>query len=1048
MIVRPQLQPAPDPHTVVRVQRGWRKSWRGWVFFTAVLVGGRFGTCAQILTNVNIPAESDEYAIESWRTDDGLPQNTATAVIQTRRGYIWAGTYNGIAQFDGIRFQVFDSSNTKGLANSRITSLHEDSRGVVWIGHDAGDVSRFMEGEFTTTQHADEWGRAPIKDFAEDEHGDLWALNQLGEAWCLRDGRLVKPSGLMAENAFVNPTAARDSQGRTYVVRNGVVARFTSGGYAAVDFGDPAARPYYNGIAAARDGNLWVVGEGKVRKWGGTNWVASAVTFPWTELTVMRMHESASGRLLVGTLQNGLLALDPAGGWSNLNRTNGLPQDWVSSLAEDREGNIWVGTHGGLALLRERKVRMQNPPDDWQGRPVLSITRARDGTVWAATEGAGVYRFKDGVWSHFALENPFVWSVFEDSQKQIWAGTWGGGLFRLEQENFVMQTNLITASDPVVALKESPAGTLWIGTGTGLFRMRSNVVERFSHLGGAAAGDVRAIEAGVNGELWLGTQGSGLGRFKDGQCETFRTTNGLAGNFIISLCCETNGTLWIGTLDMGLCRFKDGKFRAITLAQGLPGNILYHIEDDQQGNLWFNSPKGLFRVSKKQLNACADGELAKIEPLRYGKAEGLSTLTGTGGFTPSGFRAPDGQLWFSTARGIAVIAPAAAHPNSVRPPVWIEDVLVDGKSISVSPEPALGSPGTRNWVAPRRRVVLPPGRHQLEVQFTGLCFTTPERVQFKYTLENLDANWTEAGLQRRVTYPFLPPGEYTFHVTASNNDGLWSTTGDALTIVVQPYLWQTWWFKIFMAILGAAALALVFFLESRRRLGRRLERIARERELERERARIAQDIHDDLGASLTRISMLSQAAAGDLHDPPRAAANLNLIFDTARDLTRAMDEIVWAVNPRHDTLESLTNYISRYAQDFLGTAQIRCRLAMPLQMPEVSLRSEVRHNLFLAFKEALNNAAKHSRANEVRITLQFVPGGFTLVVADNGVGFDQPRADSGAATKHLPAGNGLRNLRSRLAQIGGHSQIHSAPGEGTRIEFFVPQPNIGGGPPG
>jgi signal transduction histidine kinase len=228
----------------------------------------------------------------------------------------------------------------------------------------------------------------------------------------------------------------------------------------------------------------------------------------------------------------------------------------------------------------------------------------------------------------------------------------------------------------------------------------------------------------------------------------------------------------------------------------------------------------------------------------------------------------------------------------------------------------------------------------------------------------------------------------------------------------------------------------------RRRMRRKLERLSGEHELERERARIAQDIHDDVGASLTRIVMLSESAAGDWQQPHEAIASLNQIQTTTRELTRAMDEIVWAVNPRHDTLDSLTDYISRFAQDFLGTAQIRCRLAMPLQMPECSVRSEVRHNLFLAFKETLHNAVKYSGANEVRISFQFVPGGFILAVVDNGSGFD-PRRGVAAPERSRPApGNGLRNIRSRLAQIQGRAEIHSALGEGTRVELFVPMPDL------
>lgn len=998
---------------------------------------------AQTNDSVSWPVASTEFATEIWSTDNGLPQNTATAVIQTRQGYIWVGTYNGIAQFDGIRFKVFDSANTQGLSNSRITCLHEDPRGVIWVGHDNGQLTRYSDGVFTAMKHASEWGVAPIKAFLEDKQGDLWMLNQLGEALRVRDERIVRPTGSMAENPFVNPYVATDKAGNSYVVRNGVVARFTVDDYSVIDFSDESVRPYYDGIAPSSDGNLWVVGQGKIRKWGGTNWVADVGDYPWTGLTVTTVLETSSGRLLLGTLHTGLFVFDPVTGWSNLSRTNGLPQDWVGSLAEDRENNLWVGTHGGLVLLRDRKVTMHSPPDEWQGRPVLSTMRSQDGAFWAATEGAGVYRFKDGDWTRFGLQNPFVWSVFEDSQKQIWAGTWGGGLFRLEGGSFVPQTNLFVASDPVVAIKEFPVGTMWVGTGSGLTSIRSNVLKRFAHLGGAAAGDVRAIEPGINGEVWIGTQGSGLGLLKNGELKTFLKEDGLAGNFIISLCCETNGTLWIGTLDMGLCRYKDGEFRAITPAQGLPGYIIYHIEDDQLGNLWFNSPRGLFRVKKSQLNACANGQIPTLEVLAYGKAEGMTTLAGTGGFTPSGFRAPDGRLWFSTTRGMAVVAPKSAKANRISPPVWIEDVLVDGEVVALETKTPSRVTGGNTGLKTQRLVVLQPGRRQLDVQFAGLSFTSPERVQFKYRLEGIDSDWTEADTRRRVTYSFLPPGEYLFHVIACNSDALWNKTGDTLAIVVRPYFWQTIWFKILTGIFGAVLLSLVFYFESRRRLRAKIERIARERELERERARIAQDIHDDLGASLTRIGMLSQSAVEDLHDPPRAMLNLNQIYDTARELTRAMDEIVWAVNPRHDTLESLTNYISRFSQDFLSAAQIRCRLDAPTRVPELTVRSEIRHNLFLAFKETLNNAVKHSGASEALVKLELAPGGFKVLVSDNGAGFDPKQTGSVPVGGRLVSGYGVAGIRKRLEHVGGRVEIQSVRGKGTQVELFVPLAGLG-----
>lgn len=1026
MITRVSSGPQPAPR--------WRRvGWRGGALL--LLLAARGLILAQAAGEPTVEAET-RFAIEIRNTDKGLPQNTANALLQTRRGYLWVGTYNGIAQFDGLRFRVFNSSQTPGLANSRITSLREAADGAIWVGHEGGEVSRYFAETFTTLSLPGQWSDAPVKDFITDEQGDTWVINQPGAALRLRDGFIATPTALMGTNPFVNPCAVKDAQNRAYVVRSGVVARLTGRGYQPVNFGDPSERPYYAGVAPAQDGAWWVMGEGRLRKWNGTNWSADFGDCSWLDASVITMLETSSGQLLVGTLQRGLFVFDPATArWSNLCRTNGLPQDWVCSLAEDREKNLWVGTAGGLALLRQRKVTMQSPPDHWEGRPVHALTRARDGSVWAATEGAGVYRLRDGAWEHFQLENPYVWSVLEDSQQRIWAGTWGGGLFRFEQGRFVPQTNTIPVSEPVTALKEFPAGTLWIGTGAGLSRRRGDSLERLAHFGGAAAGDVRALEAGPDGALWVGTQGAGLGRFKDDHFETFQTTDGLPANFILSLLAETNGTLWIGTLDAGLSRYQNGVFRTIDTRHGLPANIIFHIEDDQAGHLWFNSLAGLFRVSKAQLHECAEGKRANVDVLALGITEGLATLAGTGGFTPSGFRAPDGKLWFSTTRGIAVVAPANARPNPVPPQVWIEDVFLDAQAAPLLRPEQSDYPLGKTAAAARQLVVLPPGRHQLEVQFTGLSFTAPERVQFKYRLEKFDADWTPSA-SRQVTYSYLPPGEYLFQVIASNSDGLWSGTGDALAILVQPYFWQTWWFKALLLGAGGVLLAFIFFLESRRRLRRKLERIARERELERERARIAQDIHDDLGASLTRIGMLSQSAVGDMDDPPRATSSLNQIYETARDLTRAMDEIVWAVNPRHDTLDSLANYIARFAHDFLSAAQIRCRLDTPLQMPDLTVRSEIRHNLFLAFKETLNNAVKHSGATEVRVKLELPVGGLKLEVTDNGSGL--VAAKNPPARDRVSSGYGIAGIRSRLEQVGGHVQIHSTPGAGTRVELFVP----------
>jgi signal transduction histidine kinase len=485
--------------------------------------------------------------------------------------------------------------------------------------------------------------------------------------------------------------------------------------------------------------------------------------------------------------------------------------------------------------------------------------------------------------------------------------------------------------------------------------------------------------------------------------------------------------LWLGTFGGGLNRFKDGRFAAINAEQGLLNNVICAIAEDKRGYFWMSSHGGILRVSKAELNACADGKLASVNCIAYGKGEGLPTLECSGGFQPAFGETPDGRLWFPTSKGLVAVDPNDVKTNQLAPPVIIEELRVNDKTVE-SREPKIEGRGLR----------VAPGHQQFEFRYTGLSFSVPEKVRFRYRLEGLEPEWKEADTKRSVTYSYLPPGNYKFRVTACNNDGVWNNDGAALAFVVEPQFWQTWWFRGLATVGAAGLIAGIVQYDTRRRLRQKLQRVEHQRAVERERARIAKDIHDDLGASLTRITMLSQTVRSELDHAPQAAADVDRIYGTARELTRAMDEIVWAVNPKHDTLDSLATYLGRFAQDFLSAAQIRCRLDVPVQLPPWPLTAEVRHNLFLAFKEALNNAVKHARASEVRVCLNIETAGFALMVEDKGRGFSPGTLDADRDAARLASGNGLSNMRQRLAEIGGQCQIENAPGQGTKVTFFVP----------
>jgi signal transduction histidine kinase len=321
----------------------------------------------------------------------------------------------------------------------------------------------------------------------------------------------------------------------------------------------------------------------------------------------------------------------------------------------------------------------------------------------------------------------------------------------------------------------------------------------------------------------------------------------------------------------------------------------------------------------------------------------------------------------------------------------------------------------------------------VEIQYAGLSFAAPEKVRFKHLLAGLDSDWTDAGTKRTAEYDYIPPGDYTFQVIACNNDGVWNEDGATLAFIMLPYFWQTAWFRV----MSLVALVLVTgggaWYGTRRRMRAKLERIERQRALERERTRIAKDIHDDLGASLTRINLLSQSARRDMRGDIQTLKNLDQICTTARQLTRAMDEIVWAVDPQHDTLDSLASYLGKLIHELLSDSGIRCRLDFPLHLPAWPVTAEVRHNLFLACKEALHNVLKHSRATEVKVSFMLEAAAFAVTIADDGCGF-QPEAgmEHSRSLRH-----GLVNMRQRLEEIHGRCDVYSQPGQGTKVTFFL-----------
>ena len=586
----------------------------------------------------------------------------------------------------------------------------------------------------------------------------------------------------------------------------------------------------------------------------------------------------------------------------------------------------------------------------------------------------------------------------------------------------------------ISALAEDSKGGIWAGTREGKLgyfadgKWQAQISIPHGH-------PITAIAPDADGVLWVGTEGDGLYRIDSGAHTQCEKVNGLSGGWIRTLHLDDQDTLWIGTDGDGLSRLKDGHIATFTAREGLPDNTISQILEDSDGNLWVGGDRGIFRVNKRDLDELAAHKIPAVYPQIYGFADGMLSEECTSGFFPAGLKTQTGSLWFPTLKGIVAIDPyhTVASPA---PAVAFEQVLVDG--VPDLPMVSDGAKaGREKGESPFESLRLAPGRHTLEFRYTGLSFDAPERVRFRYRLEGLDPHWVEAGTRREAFYSFVPPGHYRFQVIACNGDGVWNEVGANLGLTVLPHFWQTWWFigsgLLGLGIVGTGGVRVV----EKRRLRQRLKRLEQERALERERTRIAQDLHDIMGAKLCRISFLSEHARRCESVPAELQGEIRSMSDDSREVLQSLDEIVWAVNPQKDSLEHLVSYIAQYAREYFRRTGIECELEIPAQLPAQPLSSQTRHHIFLAVHEALANILKHSGATRAKIAMACRGNNFEIVVSDNGDGFDPASSESSSPDSAAGFCNGLGNMRRRLAELGGRCLVESRPGQGTTVRFVL-----------
>jgi ligand-binding sensor domain-containing protein/signal transduction histidine kinase len=1013
-------------------------------------------------------AELRSFHRQTWTTEHGLPANHITALCQTRDGYLWLGTYFGLARFDGVRFTTFNQGNTaamaktgdaitslvesrdgalcvgtlsgllvlqdgifvafgvtNGLPHDKVLSLFPARDGGVWVGTERG-LGHFRKGEGKTIGFPLLTG--PIDSVLEGSGGEVWAGTRKG---LVRFHPIPRGSAEMVRSIssvrFITQLV-EDSRGVVWfnVVGSNHVYQVERGQVRviALPVGVDEPNGHASEIVTAVDGVVVFAG-GKVGFFKGDS----------SEWEPLSLSEGASTGGI--TPHPNPLPVEGRGGQARSQSDRA-----VSCALAGADGTFWVGTKdSGLMRFAPQVFRTFAATTPKLANVWSVAARTNDG-VWLGSDG-GVMKLQADEMQliPFATAPEIAMathSVFVDRENNVWAGRGNLGVWKFDGARLVQQfTNAAVPSfGRVFAMTQERDGRMWFGADRGLYRSDGLALEQVGIRQGFAHENVRAIAQAADGILWIGTHGSGLVRMSNKQCTTFTTSNGLAHDQVHVIREDEARRLWIGT-ENGLSLFVSNRWFTLRTPQGLFDNVVNHIEEDAFGRMWFSCNRGVYWITKAELLEVAAGTRGRAAHVAYGERDGMLTSETNGEHQPAGCKDSLGRIWFPTRRGVVRVDSAAIPQEPKSPNVIIESIVSDGEIAYHdlhSPIP-LGVATIARLIP--QEIRLPPGRGRfLEVQFTAPVFEMSEKVRFEYRLEGHDGHWIEATGRRSAYYTSLRPGAYRFRVRACNSRGVWNEAGAAIALELAPRFSETWLFRVLCAS-GVAAAGFGFILY-RLRVQKRVLALERDAALEHQRSRIAQDMHDELGASLTKIAILSEVAKRELERKMPAAGHIDAISETAREVVDGLGQIVWTVNPSNDTLESLCAYLREYAGEFFERTAMACEFDIPMELPEIAVTAEFRRNTFLAAKEILTNVARHSKATHVQVRIRAEPDAdngfaFTLQVTDDGRGFDP---------EHLPRfSNGIESVRKRIADLGGTVTITSAAGTGTVVTLTLALPS-------
>jgi two-component system sensor histidine kinase ChiS len=1027
--------------------------------------------------------EISDYKIEHLSIEQGLSQNTVRSILQDSKGFIWFATEDGLNRYDGYKLKVYrhNELDSNSISDNFIWTLFEDKTGEIWIGTNSGGLNkldreneRFIQYQYDPN-NPHSISNNNIRTIFEDNDGLLWVGTEGGglNIFDRENNSFIRinnspPFGGPINNIF---DIISNGDGVLWLGTDRGLVKYVKSKNQFMDYAiTPSALNNSNNIINVfykdKSGIIWIGTEAGLYQFNTkTNkfnkYIPSVEKYSIiTNNEINCIVKDKSGGLWIGSGGSGILSIKgnslEALSHSSSN-TSSLSSDHITAIAEDNTGILWVGTTEGGVNKIDRKankfVHYKHDPfnsNSLSYSTIRSIFQDKDGILWIGTLEGGLNRLDRSTneYKHYkynprnpsSLSDNTVTSIFRTKKGELWIGTWGGGLEKAEfnkskteiigfkhfKNNSADNTSI--SSNIIQAIYEDSKDRLWIGTGLGLdlFDCRNNSFThfnyRFNNPNSISDNKIQSncIYEDRSGNLWIGTW-NGLNKlvlnnrddtsidyskliFKRFYSEP-NNPNSLSNSRILSIYEDEKKVLWIGTYGGGLNKIvfngKNGGMiiKRFTEKDGLSNDIIYGILGDDDGNLWLSTNNGLskFKISTENFQNYFEGDGLQSNQFYWGACcKGIN-----------------GELFFGGINGFNSFFPSKLKYNSNIPPIYFTDFQISNKSISVNEK---NSP-LKKSIEYTKEITLDYDKNVLTFEFVALDYSNPHENKYSYIMENFDKDWVFAGRRNFATYTNLDPGEYVFRVIGSNNDGIWNKSGSSIKLIIDPPVWRTWWFILLSVIIIGGTIFYFIQMHVKDLLA-----------VERVRIKLAADLHDNIGSSLTEISILSEIISGKLNSANvEVLKSLRMISDNSRKLIDKMSDIVWLVNPNRDSLYDLIIRLEDAYSEILAYKNISIRSQNLQSLQKISLSVEKRQNLYLIFKEAINNSVTHSNCSEILLDANVKGKILEMTLKDNGEGFIQSCSSQG---------NGLENMSRRAKTIGGSLNISSSQNEGTCIKFI------------